>query len=87
LVVRPAAIPESQELTRLAAELKVVNETLWDTEDGLRECERAGEFGETFVSLARSVYQRNEGRSGLKEAINRLLGAEPGEPKEYGAPE
>ena len=56
---RDADVQASEELTRLAAELKAVNEGLWEVEDALRRCERDGDFGPRFVELARSVYRRN----------------------------
>jgi hypothetical protein len=75
--------PRSGELERLAAELKAVNEALWDIEDELRRCERAGDFGPGFVELARSVYRRNDERAALKRRINGVLGAPFGEQKAY----
>jgi hypothetical protein len=77
------AVQESEELARLAAELKAVNEALWDVEDALRRCERAGDFGPSFVELARSVYRRNDERAALKRKANELLGAAWGEQKQY----
>jgi hypothetical protein len=80
---RAGCVPASAELARLTAALRGVNEALWDAEDALRRCERAGEFGAAFVELARSVYRRNDERAALKEAINAALGAQAGEPKDY----
>jgi hypothetical protein len=65
-------------------ELKAVNESLWQTEDDLRNCERGGEFGERFVALARSVYRLNDQRAALKRQVNELLGSSCGEQKQYG---
>jgi len=76
-------IPASAELTRLTAALRAVNEELWDSEDRLRLYEREGEFGPEFVAAARAVYLGNDRRAALKQQINELLGAGPGEPKEY----
>jgi tetratricopeptide (TPR) repeat protein len=72
-----------EELERLTADLKAVNEALWDIEDELRRCEKAGEFGNRFVELARSVYRRNDERAAFKRRINELLGAPFGEQKSY----
>ncbi len=36
--------------------LAAVNARLWDIENEIRLCEREGDFGAEFVSLARSVY-------------------------------
>ena len=80
---RDGAIAPSAELERLTAALRAVNEGLWDSEDRLRLCERAGEFGPTFIEEARSVYLRNDRRAALKQQINALLGVRQGEPKAY----
>jgi hypothetical protein len=70
-----AAVPPSPELARLRADLKSVNETLWQVEDEVRVCERDGEFGARFVELARSVYRHNDARAALKREVNKLLKA------------
>src|SRR5262249_48064649 len=44
-------------LDKLSAELKRVNAKLWDVEDAIRECEARGDFGPSFIKLARAVYQ------------------------------
>lgn len=82
---RHAALEESEALTALAAELKAVNEALWDIEDAIRDCERMADFGARFVELARSVYRRNDRRSAIKRRINELLGAGIVEEKSYQA--
>jgi hypothetical protein len=81
--VRDAALPASDELARLTAELRAVNEALWDVEDALRDCERRGDFGPRFVELARSVYKTNDRRAALKRQVNDLLGAAIIEEKSY----
>jgi hypothetical protein len=47
-----------------------VNCELWDIEDHIRDMERKKDFGEDFVSTARSVYFRNDKRSEIKREIN-----------------
>ena len=79
---RDSAVPAGDDVARLT-ELKTVNEELWEVEDALRDCERAGEFGPRFVDLARSVYRTNDRRSELKRAINAALGSRLGEEKSY----
>ena len=64
--VRDNEIPPSDELTATTSALKVVNEQLWEIEDNIRECERKGDFTETFIELARSVYRSNDRRAALK---------------------
>lgn len=56
----------------LLAQIKAVNETLWDIEDDIRGCEAKSDFGSRFVELARSVYKQNDKRAALKTEINRL---------------
>jgi hypothetical protein len=81
--VRLEAIPPSTKLDELTALLKAVNETLWDIEDAIRESERAGQFDEVFVDLARSIYKNNDERAALKRRINELLGSRLVEEKSY----
>ncbi|MCG5051704.1 MAG: hypothetical protein KA712_01965 [Myxococcales bacterium] len=80
---RRQAVPPSPDLEHAADELRKVNATLWDIEDQLRDCERACEFGERFVSLARAVYRTNDRRAALKKRINTLLGSAIDEVKAY----
>ncbi len=80
---RAAAIPPDGEIDRLAAELRVVNEALWEIEDDIRACDRAGDFGPRFVDLARAVYRTNDRRAELKRAINLHLGSRLVEEKSY----
>src|SRR6516162_10310625 len=63
---RADALIEPAKLPPLEAELKAVNEQLWDVEDALRQCEQDGEFGSRFITLARSVYKLNDQRAHLK---------------------
>jgi hypothetical protein len=65
------------------AELKHVNEHLWDTEDALRCHESANDFGPAFIELARTVYQANDLRAALKRQINELLKSPLVEEKSY----
>jgi hypothetical protein len=47
-----------------------VNSELWDIEDKIRDLERKKDFGEDFISVARSVYYKNDRRAELKREIN-----------------
>ncbi len=76
-------VPQSAEMARLEGELKTVNEALWDIEDDIRDCERAKDFGEEFIRLARAVYITNDKRAALKKEINLLLGSTIVEEKSY----
>ncbi|HVY14733.1 MAG TPA: DUF6165 family protein [Rhodopila sp.] len=72
-------------LRPLLSGLLAVNLRLWRIEDRIREHEAAGDFGPTFVALARSVYRENDERWRIKAAINRVLGSEVVEEKQYSA--
>ena len=65
--------------------MKKINETLWDIEDRIREHERAGDFGASFIGLARAVYRTNDERGRLKRRLNELLGSALVEEKHYAA--
>ncbi len=78
-----ALIP-SAELTALWTDLRAVNEQLWEIEDAIRECDRRGDFGEGFVTLAQRVCRMNDRRAALKKRINVMLGSEVVEEKCYG---
>ena len=74
---------ETDDTIRLRAELKKINEQLWDIEDAIREEERAKRFGERFIELARAVYVTNDQRAAVKKAINETLGSRIVEEKSY----
>ena len=80
---RDAAIASSAEIETETAALKRANETLWEVEDRLRECERNKNFGPRFVDLARSVYVTNDERARIKRRLNELLGSRLIEEKSY----
>jgi tetratricopeptide (TPR) repeat protein len=81
--VRRESLASSPDLARLVAELKAVNEQLWEIEDAIRLCERDHDFGPRFIELARSVYLTNDRRTALKRRINELLGSQFVEEKAY----
>lgn len=83
LAARDAALAVSPALEALTAELKTVNEALWQIEDDIRIEERKAEFGHRFIELARSVYRQNDRRAALKRRINELLGSRLIEEKSY----
>ncbi len=80
---RDRAVTRSEDIFVIIAELKAVNEALWQIEDDLRLCERNKDFGPRFTELARSVYRQNDRRSELKRRINEMLQARFGEQKCY----
>jgi hypothetical protein len=67
----------------LVAGLRGLNERLWELEDAVRACERDQEFGERFISLARSIYQSNDRRAAQKRRIDELFDARLKEEKSY----
>ena len=71
------------DIAELKSALRLVNQTLWDIEDAIRDKEKAGDFGPDFIALARSVYKQNDARAELKRGINNALGSEIREEKSY----
>jgi hypothetical protein len=71
------------DIVALRAQLKAVNERLWVIEDDIRIKEKAGEFDDAFVQLARSVYFENDSRARIKKDINLALGSAYIEEKSY----
>ena len=63
--------------------LKDINLKLWNIEDRLRICEKNKDFGKEFIELAREVYFNNDKRSKIKSEINKILGSNIKEVKEY----
>ena len=79
-MAHPAA---GQDIVKLRAELKAVNERLWVIEDDIRLKEKAQAFDEEFIELARSVYFQNDIRARVKKDINLALGSAYVEEKSY----
>ena len=71
------------EMQGLMAELKSVNEALWDIEDDIREKEAAKSFDAEFIELARAVYVTNDKRAEIKKQINLATGSALIEEKSY----
>ena len=76
-------ISDDEVIRGLHAQLKDVNEALWEIEDDIRDQERAKEFDERFIELARAVYVTNDRRSEVKKELNLHLGSEIVEEKSY----
>lgn len=70
-------------LAPLKASLKDINQSLWIIEDDIRDCERAKDFGTTFIELARAVYVTNDKRAAIKKDINIAFGSALVEEKSY----
>jgi transcriptional regulator of nitric oxide reductase len=76
-------IRDDEIIRGLHAQLKEVNEALWEIEDDIRDKERAKEFDQRFIDLARAVYVTNDRRSRVKKELNLHLGSEIVEEKSY----
>src|SRR5262245_39983829 len=59
------------------------NERRERIEDGRRLCERAHDFGPRLRAVARWVYRENGAQSGLKRAVNELIGSRLIEEESY----
>jgi hypothetical protein len=75
--------PETIKVKQLEAELKKINQQLWDIEDKIRDKERNKSFDDEFIQLARNVYITNDERSRVKRKINDIFGSELVEEKSY----
>jgi hypothetical protein len=73
----------TDQIKSLYEDLKKINTKLWNIEDGKRDCERNGDFGEKFIKLARSVYIENDQRAKIKNKINKLSGSNISEVKSH----
>lgn len=71
------------DVAELRVRLKAVNERLWEIEDDIRVKEKAQQFDDGFIKLARSVYFENDERARIKKDINLALGSSYVEEKSY----
>ena len=76
-------INSSDEINVLYIDLKKTNEQLWEIEDKIRLCEKNSDFKDKFIQLARDVYFKNDKRSKIKSEINKILGSNIQEVKQY----
>ena len=76
---KPSDIDISSEM----AELKKINQSLWDIEDDIRAKEANKQFDNEFIELARSVYVTNDQRAAIKHKLNIKLGSDIVEEKSY----
>tara|TARA_Y100000590_G_C15642292_1_gene985457 strand:- start:1152 stop:1553 length:402 start_codon:yes stop_codon:yes gene_type:complete len=78
-----SSIKIDDQINTLIKSLKEINLKLWDIEDKLRIYEKNKDFGKEFVELARAVYFNNDKRSKIKSEINKKLGSNISEVKQY----
>ena len=81
--VQDSNIETTEKLKALFNDIKEINLNLWDIEDRLRICEKNKDFGQSFIELARLVYLNNDKRSKIKSEINKILGSNIKEIKQY----
>ena len=81
--IQNSSIKLEDKIKELFDSIKEVNLKLWSVEDKLRICEKNKDFGEKFIELARGVYFNNDSRSKIKSEINKLLGSNIKEIKQY----
>ena len=81
--VQNSNIEITNKIEKLFKEIKEININLWNIEDKLRICEKNKDFGENFIELARGVYLNNDKRSKIKSEINKILGSNIREIKQY----
>jgi hypothetical protein len=77
------SVSEDDRIRALSAELKSINEALWEIEDDIRDEERNKRFGERFIELARAVYIVNDDRANAKKKVNLHLNSSIVEEKSY----
>ena len=82
-VTKNKNINSSNEINVLYADLKKINEQLWEIEDKIRLCEKNSDFKDKFIQLARDVYFKNDKRSKIKSEINKISGSNIREVKQY----
>ena len=73
----------TKDLENLIIQHKKIILKLWDFEDKTRICEKNKDFGQTFINLSRSVYLNNDKRANIKSKINKMLGSNIKEVKQY----
>jgi len=85
LAIAGQNITRDPEIGELRQALKLINESLWDVEDNIRELEAKRQFDQAFIDLARSVYKLNDERARTKQRINSCTASELVEEKSYSA--
>ena len=81
--IQNSSIEFTDKIKNLFKEIKEVNINLWEIEDKIRICEKNKDFESDFIELARGVYFTNDKRSRIKSEINKILGSNIKEIKQY----
>ena len=78
-----SSIEFTDKIKKLFESIKETNLNLWKIEDKIRICEKNKDYGKNFIELARGVYFTNDKRSKIKSEINKILGSNIKEVKQY----
>ena len=81
--IQNSSIKFNGKINQLFNSIKEINIKLWNIEDELRICEKNKDFGKNFIELAREVYFNNDKRSKIKSEINKRLGSNIRDVKQY----
>ena len=81
--IQNSSIKLDNKIKELFNSIKEINIKLWNVEDELRICEKNKDFGKNFIELARKVYFNNDKRAKIKSEINKILGSNIREVKQY----
>ncbi len=73
----------SEKIDILYNNLKETNKKLWEIENEIRLCEKNSDFKEKFIQVSRDIYFANDKRSKIKLEINKTLGSNIKEVKQY----
>ena len=73
----------SEKIDILYKNLKEINEKLWKSENEIRSCEKNSDFKEKFIQVSRDIYYENDKRAKIKLEINKILGSNTKEVKQY----
>ena len=73
----------SDKIDILYNNLKETNKKLWEIENKIRLCEKNSDFKEKFIQISRDIYFENDKRSKIKLEINKILGSNIKEVKQY----
>jgi len=81
--IQNSSINLDVKIKELFNSIKEINIKLWNVEDKLRVCEKNKDFGKNFIELAREVYFNNDKRAKIKKEMNKILGSNIREIKQY----
>ena len=73
----------SEKIDILYNNLKETNKKLWEIENEIGLCEKNSDFKEKFIQVSRDIYFSNDRRSKIKLEINKTLGSNIKEVKQY----